>query len=364
MTLDPSPIFRAYCAQRDCGRPLILAELGGEGDLDWMPILALLQGMAGRNRYANADGRDLDVHAGFTERDDSNAFADRHGAAHVIGIHAGHHITMGYIAAWVTRSSALGLVENPGPARDRLVPTLTPGTAAFQEMLGAMHTEPRDVGRFRVALYLRHYATLFATFHEWRHVQRGHCDYLAARCGSALLREASGAPGAAGIEPETSRVLEFLADAAGFEDLLRLVGQDLDPLHASGAAPLLRTRRLRLMLLACGLMFAHWHALDRSRFAGDPWHPLPAERLVQLWHHWFRLAPEIGLSQDEAGAQFHRAVSDMRRAASVCPEMAWVFDATSGLIHRITPWDDHGIFAAADPDLAARLDHHAYLPIR
>lgn len=246
---------------------------------------------------SNSQGAKLAVSLGFIEAMTPNAFADRHGDGHVIGLHTALLVTIADFALYAfTQRGFLPAIGDPStetsppptfgeaPGLFLLDRTLSGGTI---ESDTDRHRVPNDATRHEAAIYLAVLMARFVWFHEWAHCARGHVDCLRAQGDVARLHEIPDPHALVGFRREEARdtdlrhAMELDADATALTMMLRCQWDGLEPVPGIRAFD--ATARIEMTVIAALLMawlFEEYQRHMDTRNAVT--HPAPRDRLRRL----------------------------------------------------------------------------------
>ncbi|MFY9639542.1 MAG: hypothetical protein WCD20_04820 [Rhodomicrobium sp.] len=250
--------------------------------------VGFMQQVAATVKAQNKRNEPLRMHVGVTGELNGNAFASSHHKQHYIGITFGHFLSSTYFSLqsfFMTRAFE-DMGNPPGNHASRL--ELCP-RSGFWEASGAdevnafFQIQTDDKVRVAGALFLNYAMTMIALHHEYYHVLLGHCAVLHKLGLHDRLLEV----GENSLPPErreVRRAFEAEADQNAIILLIQMILKEGDLLTGTRKFNLVSVPdKLRLMLVAAGLLTTSWFSWQSKTGYKAPSHPNPGARFLHFY---------------------------------------------------------------------------------
>lgn len=276
--------------------------------------------IAGKPR-SNPRDEPLVSHFGFVDDARPNAFAEFRGGEHFGGIHSGlldifNHLGNEIYVRQCIVDVTSGRPEINPDASLELNPDAETLSAYRQDY--PRYTEDVDQENILAARYFRHFALIFALFHEFHHCAFGHCAYADALLGASRLNEYGDARVALGTWALHKEV-EFLADLGAIDLMFWYVdrGSLLNRLYQ----PVLPAKtQHRIMLLVISVVCALWRRTDSGGETQK--HPDAAQRYIVLSKSYIeRLMGRYKIKFWGGFSILKRAALDAALVSSACADL-------------------------------------------
>lgn len=236
----------------------------------------------------NSRNQPLQMAVGVTADLAGNAFAHLHDGIHYIGLTLGHFLSSAYFSYQLFFRTPcfpdIGTTPSAATPPIELCPHRqfwSRHGLAFLDGIAEIETE--DTTRIKAATFLIHAISSLALYHEFFHATLGHCAVLSQLGFAGHLREVE-SEDASDVPDLISRALEREADARAISLALNLILSDSDIPTAGGIVNLPVRDRVRLLLVAAGLLTASWHTWQIRTGWHGPTHPEPSSRFLDFFN--------------------------------------------------------------------------------
>lgn len=270
-------------------------------------------------------GRALRLNVGVTPDLHGNAYADEYKEQHYISMTFGHFLSNFYFATeafFRTDCFAdIGPVVAHEPSEIDLCPEpefWNQRGLAFIEAAARIETGNKQ--RIWGAYFLTYAMTMIAYYHEYYHVIYGHCAVKNTYGLGPRLQETGYAKGSDAAN-QILRSFEATADQSAIFMLIKSIIRDADLPTSGNVVCIRREDRIRLALVAAGLLSVSWFVWQKRSGFNIQTHPEPGARFI----HFFVSAKQI-LSDCGCGELFkssaQQAMDDLARISLRCPDLA------------------------------------------
>lgn len=236
----------------------------------------------------NSRNEPLHMAVGVTKELGGNAFAHRQDGIHYIGLAFGHFLSSAYFSYQLFfRTPCFADIGTSLPNASGTL-ELCPQRQFWESrglgfLDGLAEIETNDTARIKAATFLIHAISSLALYHEFFHATLGHCAVLAEMGFDGRLEEVDSEE-SSDVPEGISRALERQADARAMSLALGLILSDSDIPTAGGIVDLPVQDRVRLFLVAAGLLTASWHTWQTRTGWHGPTHPASSSRFLDFFN--------------------------------------------------------------------------------
>lgn len=275
-------------------------------------------------------GRALRLNVGVTAELHGNAYADEYREQHYISMTFGHFLSNFYFAAETFfRTDCFGDI-GPVVAHETSDIDLCPepefwgqSGVAFIEATARIETGGKQ--RIWGSYFLTYAMTMIAYYHEYFHVVSGHCS-VKNNFGLGPRLQETGYTTGSDTTNEILRSFEATADQSAIFMLINSIVRDADLPTSGNVVRFERRDRIRLALVASGLLSVSWFVWQKRSGLNIQTHPEPGARFVHFFVSAKQVLSDCGCSElFEPSAQ--QAMDDLARISSRCPDLAHAMPA-------------------------------------
>jgi len=322
--MDPEALeitFRNY-AQRHGGPIDMVDDDPTAGDfLLCTSVLAVVRSL----RRCNSKGIQLAASIGFIDRLEPQAWVEKVDDIHYCAVtYAYYLVSLGLTTHLLRHTSWLADI---GQVPDEVSTAAMP-LAAGPELIASIRSAKArmlipswqvDHKREEAALFLRFCLLSLVILHEYGHASLGHAE-ICEHIGIAGPLYEFGPRAALLSDRHLYLWFEYLADQHAMRFLTGLVDIGADFMTTMGVVKLSRFDKLRIVVVAAGIMSATWHAYAVHAGTPDEIHPAPSRRFIAFMNAArFRLTHQ-GRDKKEIDRVLSIAIEDMFRLGKLSPE--------------------------------------------
>jgi len=285
----------------------------------------------------NKRNETLSLQSGVTVELDSEAFAQRLGGRHYIGMSIGHFFSSVYLSSELFYRTRLFPNFGESPLLGGAVQEATSIGLAIDGSFWTEHAHVVgerilgvDVGdktRVNYMLFLNYVMSILALHHELYHVVQGHCSVLNKLGLSGLVTEAK----PYNIDPlyyKIAKKFELSADHASMTLLIRMILSDSDIHTATGKVNIPQRDRVRLAIIGAGLVSSSWFTLQQRSKISDKCHPDPRARFINFC---MAARPELQTVQSaEFDDVIQLSIDDLASICVICNDLKIALDGING----------------------------------